>query len=48
MKQRSSRFDSPRIAQQINLALELNINKDIIRRILDRHYKATSSDNKPP
>lgn len=47
MKQRNLRFGCPRIAQQINLAFGLNIDKDVVRRILEKHYKPTSGDNGP-
>lgn len=39
MKQRNPRFGCPRIAQQINLAFDLNIDKDVVRRILANHYR---------
>lgn len=47
MKCRNPRFGCPRIAQQINLAFGLNIDKDVVRRILDKHYKPTSDNNGP-
>lgn len=47
MKQRNPRFGDPRIAQQINLAFGLNINKDVVRRILEKHYKPTSGNDGP-
>lgn len=39
MKQRNPRYGCPRIAQQINLAFGLDLDKDIVRRILASHYK---------
>jgi hypothetical protein len=39
MKQRNPRYGCPRIAQQINLAFGLDLDKDIVRRILATHYK---------
>jgi len=39
MKRRNSLFGCPRIAQQINLAFGLSINKDVARRILAKHYR---------
>jgi putative transposase len=39
MKQRNPRYGCPRIAQQINLAFGLDLDKDMIRRILAVHYK---------
>jgi putative transposase len=34
MKERNPRFGCPRIAQQMNLAFGLELDKDVIRRIL--------------
>ena len=39
MKQRNPRYGCPRIAQQINLAFGLELDKDIVRRVLAVHYK---------
>ncbi len=39
MKQRNPTWGCPRIAQQIALAFGVPINKDIVRRVLARHYK---------
>ena len=39
MKQRNPRFGCPRIAQQINLTFGLDLDKDIVRRVLATHYK---------
>jgi putative transposase len=39
MKQRNPRFGCTRIAQQINLAFGLDSDKDVVRRILAKHYK---------
>lgn len=47
MKQRNLRFGCPRIAQQLNLAFGLDIDKDIVRRILEKHYKPTPGDSGP-
>src|SRR5215467_11273438 len=38
MKQRNPRWGCPRIAEQINLAFGISINKDVVRRILATHY----------
>jgi len=38
MKQRNPRYGCPRIAQQINLAFGLDLDKDIVRRVLAAHY----------
>ena len=47
MKQRNPRYGCPRIAQQINLAFGLDLNKDIVRRVLSVHYKPDPSDRGP-
>jgi transposase InsO family protein len=47
MKCRNPRFGCPRIAQQINLAFGLDIDKDVVRRILEKHDKPTSDNNGP-
>ena len=38
MKQRNPRYGCPRIAQQINLAFGLELDKDIVRPVLASHY----------
>jgi putative transposase len=47
MKKRNPRFGCPRIAQQINLAFGLELDKDIVRRVLATHYKPDHSDRGP-
>jgi len=47
VKQRNPRFGCPRIAQQINLAFGLNLDKDAVRRVLAAHYKPDPVDNGP-
>lgn len=47
MKQRNPRFGCPRIAQQINLAFGLELDKDVVRRILAIHYKSDPSNRGP-
>jgi putative transposase len=37
MKRRNPRFGCPRIAEQINKAFGIKINKDIVRRVLAKH-----------
>ena len=39
LKRRNPRFGCPRIAQQINKAFGLNIDKDVVRRVLEKHYR---------
>jgi len=38
MKQRNPRWGCPRIAEQITLAFNLAIDKDVVRRILTHHH----------
>ena len=47
MKQRNPQFGCPRIAEQINSAFGLNIDKDIVRRVLAKHYQPYPGDNGP-
>jgi transposase InsO family protein len=39
MKRRNPRFGCPRIAQQINKAFGISIDKDVVRRVLAKHYR---------
>ena len=47
MKKRNPRFGCPRIAQQINLAFDTDLDKDFVRRILATHYRPYPSNNGP-
>ena len=47
MKQRNPRFGCPRIAQQINLAFGLDLDKDTVRRVLAVHYKFDPNNRGP-
>jgi len=47
IKQRNHRFGCPRIAQQINLAFGLDLDKDTVRRVLAAHYKSGPGDHGP-
>ena len=47
MKQRNPRYGCPRIAQQINLAFGLELDKDIVRRVLAIHYKPDPTNRGP-
>jgi hypothetical protein len=47
MKRRNPRFGCPRIAQQINLAFDLDLDKDTVRRLLAIHYKSDPSNHGP-
>ena len=44
MKQRNAGFGCPRIAQQINKAFGVNIDKDVVRRVLAKHYRPAPYD----
>jgi transposase InsO family protein len=39
MKRRNPRFGCPRIAEQIAKAFGIDINKDVVRRVLAKHYR---------
>jgi len=47
MKQRNPRYGCPRIAQQINLAFGLDLDKDTVRRVLAAHYRPDPSNQGP-
>jgi len=47
MKRRNARFGCPRIAQQINRAFGLNIDKDVVRGVLAKHYRPEPYDRGP-
>ncbi len=47
MKQRNPNWGCPRIAQQIALAFHIQINKDVVRRILGHHYQPGHSSGGP-
>jgi putative transposase len=47
MKQRNPTWDCPRIAQQIALAFDIPINKDVVRRVLAAHYKPEPDSSGP-
>ena len=42
LKRRNTRFGCPPIAQQINKAFGTGIDKDVVRRVLARHYRPAS------
>jgi putative transposase len=48
MKRRNPNWGCPRIAQQITLAFGVEINKDVVRRILSVHYTQPVSDSDGP
>lgn len=47
MKQRNPQFGCPRIAQQIAKAFGIDIDKDVVRRVLAAHYWPAPSDRGP-
>jgi putative transposase len=47
MKQRNPRYGCPRIAQQINLAFGLYLDKDTVRRVLAVHFKPDPNNRGP-
>ena len=47
MKHRNPRYGCPRIAQQINLAFGLDLDKDIVRRVLSAHYRPYRDNHGP-
>jgi putative transposase len=47
MKRRNPRFGCPRIAQQISLAFGMEVKKDVVRRILAKHYRPDPGGNGP-
>jgi len=48
LKRRNPRFGCPRIAHTISITFGVEINKDIVRRILARHYKPKSGNTQGP
>jgi transposase InsO family protein len=47
MKQRNSRFGCRKIAEQISRAFAIELNKDIVRRILIQHYRPVPGGDGP-
>jgi hypothetical protein len=47
MKRRNPNWGCPRIAQQIALAFGVEIDKDVVRRILSVHYRPESDSGGP-
>src|SRR5262245_40135044 len=47
MKRRNPTWGCPRIAQQITLAFGVDIDKDVVRRILGKHYRLESGSGGP-
>jgi hypothetical protein len=47
MKRRNPRFGCRQIAQQISFAFGVEIDKDIVRRVLIKHYRPESGSRGP-
>ena len=47
MKSRNPNFGYQRIADQISMVFDLEIDKDLVRRVLARHYKPQPGSNGP-
>ena len=47
MKRRNPRWGCPRIAQQIGLAFDIQIDKDVVRRVLATHYRPAPNSSGP-
>src|SRR5438034_2913822 len=47
MKQRNPNWGCPRIAQQIALAFQIQIDKDVVRRILAHHHRPGQDSGGP-
>ncbi len=47
MKQRNPNWGCPRIAQQIALAFDVPIDKDVVRRILAHHHRPGQGSGGP-
>lgn len=47
MKQRNPRYGNRRIAMQISSAFAVAIDKDVVRRVLDKHYMNRPKDDGP-
>ena len=47
MKRRNPNFGYQRIAEQISLVFDIEIDKDLVRRVLARHYRPEPGSNSP-
>jgi len=48
LKSRNPKFGCVRIAQQIADAFDIELNKDVVRRVLEKHYKPGGSGSNGP
>ena len=47
MKRRNPRFGCPKIAQQISKAFDVEIDKDVVRRVLAKYYRSRPGNGGP-
>jgi len=47
MKRRNSNFGYQRIADQISLVFDIEIDKDVVRRVLAKHHRPVPGSNGP-
>ncbi len=47
MKRRNPRFGCPKIAQQISRAFGVEIDKDVVRRVLAKYYRSSPGNGSP-
>jgi hypothetical protein len=47
MKRRNPRFGYRRIAEQISLVFDIELDKDVVRRVLAKHYRPATGSNGP-
>ena len=47
MKRRNPRFGCPRIAQQISKSFGIEVDKDVVRRVLAKHYRPAPGGDGP-
>ena len=47
MKRQNPRFGCLKIAQEITHAFGVEVNKDVVRRILEKHYDPSLNDDGP-
>jgi putative transposase len=48
LRQRNPRYGCPRTAEIISLNFGFEINKDVVRRVIAKHYKPKPGNNQVP
>ena len=48
LKRRNPKFGCVRIAQQISYTFGVDIDKDVVRRVLAKHYRPSDSETDGP